>query len=332
MERRNVESASGTGAIELRHLRYFLAVSEELHFRRAAQRLYMAQPPLSQAIRRLEGALGVQLLRRTSRAVSLTEAGRVFAAEARKTLVGLDRAVAETRHAGGSGWSLRIGYAPYLPIGPLLRFLDGLRAREPLARPQVRDLVEREQVQRLQDGELDLGIVPSAGVLPGLESAPLTAGEPLAVFLRPDHPLAEKLVLAPADLAGETLVSFGEAAEPSLAAWLGEQRERAGYGFRALVESGADTRDWILAVAAGTGIALLPSSAHETADAGAVVVRRPLDPPLTMPDTVVAWRARPPAGLRALTDDIRAVACALRETNEPLESRDDQVLRSRRPG
>src|SRR5436309_15812072 len=99
-------------AIELRHLRYFLAVFEELHFGRAAERLHMAQPPLSQAIRRLEEELGVQLLQRTSRVVTATEAGRVFADEARKVFAALDHAVLEARRAGGLGAALRIGCIP----------------------------------------------------------------------------------------------------------------------------------------------------------------------------------------------------------------------------
>src|SRR5919204_3737039 len=95
--------------VEIRHLRYFLAVSEELHFRRAADRLHTAQPPLSQAIQKLEGALGVRLLDRTSRAVAPTEAGVVFAEEAREILAGLERAVSRARSAANGQTRPRIG-------------------------------------------------------------------------------------------------------------------------------------------------------------------------------------------------------------------------------
>ena len=190
----------------------------------------MAQPPLPQAIRRLEEALGVQLLARTSRVTVLTEAGRVFAEHAGKVLAGLDLAVAETRRASGGSSSLRIGYSPYLPIAPLIHFLDGLHEHEPRLRPQVSHLVALEQMRRLQRSELDLGIFPSGGTLPRLETQPLFPGEQLVAFLMADHPLAGQPVLRPDDVTGETLVSIWQAAnrfgmDPAREASTGPPRE-----------------------------------------------------------------------------------------------------------
>ena len=108
--------------IEARHLRYFLAVFEELHFGRAAESLYMAEPPLSQAIRKLEDNLGLPLFERTSRAVSPTEAGRIFAEHARRVLAGLDLAVAEARRAGALETDLRIGCVHDLPLNACFGF------------------------------------------------------------------------------------------------------------------------------------------------------------------------------------------------------------------
>jgi DNA-binding transcriptional LysR family regulator len=302
-------------------------VSEELHFGRAAERLFMAQPPLSMAIRRLEEELGVQLFTRTSRAVALTDAGRVFAAEARKLLAAVEFAVEEARHAGGAGSQLRLGYAPYLPLEFLLRFLDALHTHDLRLQPQIKHLVALEQIQRLQRGELDLGIFPSAGSLPKLQTEPLFPGEQLAVYLAPNHPLVKKPMLNPDDLAPETLVSVWQAADPPLATWLQEQMEQAGYHFSGLHEAGTDTRDWILEVATGRGLALLPNSARETADTGSTVVRRLLNPALTMPDTVVAWCTHPSARLRAPPKQIRELARALRATTSP----DDRPRSDPRP-
>jgi DNA-binding transcriptional LysR family regulator len=310
----SAEAVHQATAIQLRHLRYFLMVSEELHFGRAAERLHMAQPPLSQAIQQLEEALGVQLLVRTSRSTALTDPGRVFARRARRVLAALDLAIAETRRAGGTSLDLEVGYAPYLPLSLLLDFLDGLHEREPRLQPQVNHLVGSEQIRRLRRSELDLGIFPSPGDVPQLQTQPLFPGEQLVAFLAAEDPLAERPVLRPADVTNETLVSFRQAYNPALAGWLGEQMERAGYHFRELHEIGGEIRDSILAVAEGRGLALLPRSARPTKEEGAIVVSRPLEPPLIMPDTVVAWRTRPPFQLRALTGAIREMARQFHET------------------
>jgi DNA-binding transcriptional LysR family regulator len=169
--------------IGLRHFRYFLAVMEELHFGRAADRLRIAQPPLSQAIRQLESELGVQLLHRTTRVVTPTEAGRVLAHEACKTLASFDVAVAEARRAGGGGSTLRIGCVPQLPMSRLHRFLAALRENTRDHDAEVTHLPSLDQVRRLQRGELDLGIFHHAGPPGDIETEPLFAGEPLVALL-----------------------------------------------------------------------------------------------------------------------------------------------------
>jgi DNA-binding transcriptional LysR family regulator len=284
-------------------------VSEELHFRRAAERLHIAQPPLSQAIRKLEEELGVVLLERTSRAVSLTRAGRVFVPEARRVLASFDRAIAEVRRAGGFSADLRIGCTPYLPIERLLLFLGALDDCEPGAPRHVTHALAAEQIDALRSGELDIAIFPGAVDDARIESEPLFVGEPLAVFLAQSHPLATKPVLGPDDFEGETRVAFSRSANLALWDRLQTALERAGYRFRAVQEvRGAHLRDQLLAVAAGQGVALLPASLEEIDDAGALISRRPLDPPLTLPDTVVAWPSKLRPRLEEHAGPVREIA------------------------
>src|ERR687895_1281863 len=151
-----VPAAAG---IELRHLRYFLAVFEELHFGRAAERLHIAQPPLSQAIRKLEQELGVELFVRTSRAVEATPAGRALADEARRVLASFEFAVMEARRVGHGDAPLRIGCVSFLPTERLQRFLTALSDPDANFRAEVSHLWGLEQVERLRAGRLDLGVL-----------------------------------------------------------------------------------------------------------------------------------------------------------------------------
>jgi DNA-binding transcriptional LysR family regulator len=319
------KTGSGTGprertsqpAIELRHLRYFLAVSEELHFGRAAQRLHIAQPPLSQAIRKLEHELGVSLLRRTSRVVTKTEAGRIFAEEARNVLAAFDRAIAEARKAGGVGTKLRIGCALNLAIERLLRFLTALHEIEPALEAHVSHLVASEQVQRLRRGDLDLGIFFHAEDYDDLEMRPLFGGEPLAAYLPRDHPLSTKKVLEPADLAGETLITFPREPNPPLYDHLLTSFGEAGYRFKSVEEAGGlNARDLMVAVAERTGVAFWPEIG-EGSEMSTIVIARALEPPLTMPDTVVAWAKRPERLPASLIEKMRDLAEVLRGPSEP---------------
>jgi DNA-binding transcriptional LysR family regulator len=313
---RHGEQRPTVGAIEFRHLRYFLAVSEELHFGRAARRLHISQPPLSQAIRKLEAELGVQLLERTSRVVRLTEAGRVFADEARRVLADVELAVGEARRAGGADYSLRIACVPHLPIERLLAFLEALRARSPGLRPQVTHVTSGEQVTRLRSGELDVGIFNDAGEEEGLEEEPLFPGERLVAFLPTGHSLTERPVLGPAELEQEVLVVFPQSA--SLAAhdrWLA-LLERSGYRFAGIREAGGThPRDLLLAVAERRGVILAPASLADVTGAGGLVARRELDPPVTLANTVVAWRADPPDRLTEVLAVVRQIARELRNAH-----------------
>jgi DNA-binding transcriptional LysR family regulator len=300
--------------IELRHLRYFLVLSEELHFRRAAERLRMAQPPLSQAIRKLEDELGVVLFDRTSRVVTATEAGVVFAEHARSVIASLELAIGEARRAGGVGCGLRIGFTPHLPIEQLLRFLNALRCRDAGVRIEVKHAVAVEQLQCLRRGELDIGILPWASNDDKLQFEPIFRGEPLEAYLAADHPLARRTALGPDELAEETLILFPRDVNPSLTEWVRAQIDRAGYRFRDVREAaGSNARDWVLAVAGGSCVALLPRGFKEVADAGSLVASRPLEPRLEMPETVLAWRARPPAEFRPLLATMRELARELRQ-------------------
>jgi len=316
--------------IEVRHLRYFLAVFEELHFGRAAEALHMAQPPLSQAIRKLEDNLGVQLLERTSRVVSPTEAGRAFAEQARRVLASLDLAVVEARRAGALETDLRIGWLHDLPLERLLRLLAMLKEHDPAVLPRVTHLSAVEQVRRLRRGELDLGVFHHAQEHADIEMEPLFAGAPMVALLPSGHHLAAKQVLGHRELQDEVLVSLSRADNPPLHDRILESIESAGYRFRGVHEvGGADARDLLPAVAQNMGVAFAPSSLIEGGEGIGVV--RPLDPAPSMPETVVAWHANPRRWPQTVLDTVRAVARKLAE-NDGIDRATIDIGRSGRAG
>ncbi|GAA4601165.1 DNA-binding transcriptional LysR family regulator [Actinoplanes octamycinicus] len=190
--------------LEVRQLRYFVAVAEELHFGRAAERLGMAQPPLSRAIRELERQLGVRLLERTTRQVALTAAGRVLLRDARTALDAVAAADRRTRNAGSTAPALRLAFKPDYDAGLLPRMLAEYQ-RDPAAQPV--DLLmggRGEQVPALRDGRADVAILPTPFAGSGLDFEPLLT-EPRLVALAADDPLAARTGLQLADLAGRIL-------------------------------------------------------------------------------------------------------------------------------
>jgi DNA-binding transcriptional LysR family regulator len=317
--------------VELRLLRYFLAVVEELHFGHAAERLHMSQPPLSQAIRKLEDQLGVDLLERGNRGVTPTEAGRAFAEEARRVIAGVDVAVAEARRAGGVASRLRIGATPNLPsLVALHGLVSALDEAGLVSNPEVTRLQSLEQVRRLRNGELELGVFPYGEDHAGLEMEPIFPGEPLAAFVAKDHPASSRDALGPADLRGETVFVY-QRANPALWERCLERLEGAGYRFAHVRDMGGsnDGREAILEVArAGSGLALLPSSLMETGQANSISVRVPLDPPVAMPDTMLNWSAHPPRQLGSILQGARRVARRLYESQAPAKRRRDSAVAS----
>lgn len=290
---------------------------EELHFSRAAERLHLAQPPLSQAIRQLENALGVRLLERTSRVVTPTAAGQVFAEEARKMLTNLEDAIAEARQAAGRD-ALRIGFVPHLPFALVQRFLAALREREPAIDPEVTHLLSLELIRCVREGTLDFAIVHRAEEYVGIEIEAIAVGEPLIAVLPPDHRAAARATVYPTDLSDDILVTSSRSINPPLYDRALASVSAAGYRFRSIRQTAGNSgRDVVLAVAGGLGVALVPSSVDLVGADGTVVVRRPIDPAPRLPETVVAWRADPPRRVSARLGSVRHIAREMHRSTRP---------------
>ncbi|MCU5772408.1 LysR family transcriptional regulator [Erwiniaceae bacterium BAC15a-03b] len=195
--------------IELRHLRYFIAVAEELHFGRAAQRLNISQPPLSQQILLLEQQIGARLLARTNRSVNLTAAGQQFLSDARQILLNVEQAAdkAARLHMGVEG-ELRIGFTSSAPfIAPVSDALFIFRQRYPQVHIQMQEINTRQQLDPLSDGRLDLGVMRNTPLPDNLDHK-LILREPLYALVHRAHPLAQKQSIPLQALASEPFVFF----------------------------------------------------------------------------------------------------------------------------
>ncbi|MFE3193453.1 LysR family transcriptional regulator [Nocardia sp. NPDC059240] len=257
--------------VELRHLRYFLAVAEELHFGRAAVRLHIAQPALTQQIQRLETLLGARLFDRTSRTVALTPAGTVLRERATALLGHADRDLAEvTRIAHGSQGTLHLGFVPsVLPLEPL-RGVREFRDRFPLVEVDLVEGFTSHLMQRLADGTLDMAIVRDPDDQPGTTTEPLMT-EPYMAVLPADHPLADRDSITGAEIADHPLVFFPRAAgslayEKNLAPLLESGRRPR------IVQEATNWTILLYLVAAGLGVTIAPRSATFTAPASARII------------------------------------------------------------
>ena len=263
--------------MELRHLRYFCVLAEELHFGRAAARLGISQPPLSQQIKILEDLLGVRLFNRTNRRVELTQAGLFFLAEARATLERAERAVSvATRAQRGELGVLRIGMFPSAPL--LARIGDAIltfRKNFPDVQLVLNEIESRQQTEGLMEGREHVAIIRSAAapILPAELQATELIREPFRVVMRSDHPLAKRRRIPIRDLAPEAFVFYGDRMGRTLPHQVLVLCRSAGFEPRiGQLANGNATITGL--VAAGLGIAVVPEAMcqlrHDT------IVSRPL--------------------------------------------------------
>ncbi|KWN79941.1 LysR family transcriptional regulator [Burkholderia ubonensis] len=243
--------------MELKQLRYFVAVAEELHFGRAAKRLFISQPALSFDIRKFEDALGVQLFARTSKSVALTNAGEVLLGEARRLL--LQAAEAErltVRSASGYAGRLRVGFVHSMLYRGLPDAVRRFEADHPGVEIVLSEMNTQAQVQAIQRGQIDLGYAHWGHFPPEVDSTPIYS-EPFVCCLPAGHPLARRRQVALAALADEPFILFPRDAAPHYHDLIIAQCVNA--GFSPLIRHEARLWQTILSmIEFGMGVALVP--------------------------------------------------------------------------
>jgi DNA-binding transcriptional LysR family regulator len=255
--------------IELRHLRYFVAVAEELHFGRAANRLHIAQPPLSQQIRKLEDILGHALFTRTSRAVKLTSAGQTFLDRARRTLQNVQEDLDEARSIGrGEEGFLRVGFISSSMLTPLPSMLGQYRREYPRVNLQLHESYTSQVMQSLLKGTLDAGFLRDGDPSESLHIESLFA-EPFVAVLPTDHPLSKHGIISAGDLRNEPFVFFTPTA--GNLAYEKPVSLCEAHGFRPRVVQEAP--QWLTImrlVGAGLGVSIAPACVQQIAAPDAV--------------------------------------------------------------
>jgi DNA-binding transcriptional LysR family regulator len=255
--------------MELRHLRYFIAVAEELHFGRAAQVLGISQPPLSQQIQALEQEVGARLFERTNRRVELSEAGRLFLEEARLVLAQVDKAADVARRAQlGELGELKIGFTSSAPFNSTIpQAIFSFRQRFPAVHLNLREMSSTQVADALVDESIEVGIMRPLGLPDSLSVVELMR-EPLVAVLSSKHPLVndseEGLFLSA--LALEPFVFFPRSYGSGLYAQL-----------LSLARDAGEAMTIIGLVAAGLGVSVLPAS-YQRMRIDGVVYRPLLDP------------------------------------------------------
>lgn len=307
--------------MELRHLRYFVAVAEELHFGRAASRLHTSQSSLSQQVRNLEGELKVDLLRRVKRHVELTPAGSRFLQEARGILAAAERAAGMAREtAREESQRLVIGVSPETDWQFLGRALTIFREHAPSAEVLFQNLTPEAQVSALHGGRIDIGFVGLPIEAEGLTSE-VTGRERLVIAIPEKHPMARNERIRLKDLSGEAYTLWPRHLSPNRYDHLLSIFRRAGFGPPIAMEGGLpSTRTVLGMVAAGLTIALVDPAIEQRAITG-VVFRAIEDRGVFTESGVIYRREDVSPLLTAFLHEVRLVPRRRRESKIRREKR-----------
>ncbi|CAI8767989.1 LysR family transcriptional regulator [Pseudomonas sp. IT-P176] len=286
--------------IETRLLQQFIAVAEELHFNRAAVRLHMAQPPLSQAIRRLESEIGFPLFERTNRSVLLTPAGTAFLQTARCILQSLDEGVTHTRRvAEGLEGHLTMTFINIVSYAPLLRALRGFRLASPGVAFTMKEATTHEQVEALESGAADIGFMRTPGTTTPHLRFETILREPICVALPAGHRLEDHASIELALLKDEAFVASPRPLGQGFHDQLIGLCQAAGF-LPNIVQQARQLQTLIALVASGFGIALVPASLaigmHEDIVFRPIIVDAPEE--LLHLDLLMAWNANQDSPIR----------------------------------
>jgi len=273
--------------MELRHLRYFVAVAEELNFSRAALRLHIAQPALSNQIKALETELGVQLLERTRRVVRLTDAGKTLLSDARPLLADAQTVELHARGAQkGETGTIHIGYVLTTANTRLASIIKAFRHSYPGVAPDLAQLATSAQIAALKNRQLDVGFVRPPVHAPEIETE-VIGEEKMVLAVSSEDPLARKKRLTWQDLNGKTVLSV----HPTVANYYYESFYAACRKHSVKISVGPYSQDihsslWL--VSTGYGVTPITESAREFASASLAFRDLPADGPTIQ--TVLAWR------------------------------------------
>lgn len=299
--------------MEFRHLRCFVALAEELHFGRAAQRLAITQPPLSLNIQQLEASVGVRLFERNSRGVSLTAAGEAFLPKATALLEQAAQAAREARDVGqGLAGQLQIGFAGTVLYRGLPQVLRDFGAAHPKLRLALRELSSSEQLVELVHDRLDLGFVHTTRVPAGFSQI-LVSSQPFVACLPSAHPLAGEAALPLARLQSEAFAVVMRAVSPDYHDRILAACADAGFEPALAFE----LRHWLSVVsviAQGLGVGLVPAALQQAGLPGVAFV--PLAQSLQPYDTHCLWRnGRDQSALGAFLAAVRQGAQAVQDSS-----------------